>query len=88
MVVCINRALIAKDMWRALFGNDLWSQIVRDKYMYGRLFSTSIRNGARRNSSVSYIWCNMMENLQWLLGYLRWDVVDGTKIEIGLANHP
>lgn len=48
------------------------------------MFTSWIRNGAKKKACVSYIWCSMMKNLQWLLGFIRWKVGDGAMVEIGL----
>lgn len=79
-----NRALIIKISFEGYVGNCIWSHIIIEKYMSGKDFTIWIRDGAKRKTCASYIWGSVMKNIQWLLNFLRWDVGDGTQVEIDL----
>lgn len=58
-----NKYLVIKNMWREMIGSNLWSDIIREKYMHGQPFTTWIHNGVRKKTSMSAIWRSMMKNL-------------------------
>jgi len=43
-----------------------------------------IKSGSQVTNKASYIWNNLMEVKHWLIGNLKWEIGEGTLVEIGL----
>jgi hypothetical protein len=54
----IAKSLAAKSCWRGIFGNSLWSQILKGKYLKGVDLTSWIRKGNFKFPNASIIWKN------------------------------
>ena len=50
-----NKALINKNLWRAVDGRGIWSNIIKEKYFYEQSFSNSIANGKKKEPNFLHL---------------------------------
>lgn len=78
-------ALGAKTLWRALFGDTLWSDIIRRTYLKSTLPYIWIRyNAAVCQPNASAIWRGLCITLLILKKRLAWNVGRGIWVHIGI----
>jgi hypothetical protein len=76
-IFCIVKSLAVKSCWRGIFGNSLWSQILKGKYLKGVDLTSWIRKGNFKFPNASIIWkkimCSFHVIKQWLASQIGSD---------------
>ena len=94
-VTHLNKALLAKQLWRIFQGTGVWRDILAEKYL-GRQSLNSLFHGAEIPLG-SYIWNGILKALPLAKSKARWKVGKGDKIlfwqdnwlcQVPLINHP
>jgi len=79
----IAKSLIAKYFWRGLFGNNIWSQILKSKYLKGIDLTSWIRGGIHKSTMASTIWKHFLCSLPLIKQWLAWHIGSGNQVVIG-----
>jgi len=69
-----NKALAAKSMWRALFHKQLWSALMRNKYLKGIEVVSWLRKENVPCTKVSIVWRNLLTTLVVIKLWVAWRV--------------
>lgn len=78
-----GRALLCKTLWRGIFENGPWSNIVRNKYLRRKDLAFWLRKGKLGFSKGSPVWLSIRKIGNFLLGNLSWHFQSGKNILIG-----
>jgi hypothetical protein len=78
-----NIALAANSLWRALTSNDIWSMIIKDKYLPFSSVATWLRSGHPIIRNASRTWRNLTSSVHWITRGLCWKPGSGHTINIG-----
>lgn len=68
-----EEALSVKSLWRALFNDSLWSDVIRNKYLKSCLPTIWLRNTPALCSNASIIWRGLYRRLYILKKCLSWN---------------
>jgi len=71
-LVLFNKALAKKSMWRDLFHNELWSVILRNKYLKGMEVVSWLRKEQCYFHKASIIWRNLLSALPVIKNWIAW----------------
>lgn len=82
-VFWFNWALTLNNCWRGIFGVNLWSVVLRAKYIKTDLHSW-LRNPSSNPRTASFFWKGFMKLFPWISAFLPWHVGDGTEVIVGL----
>jgi hypothetical protein len=77
-------SLAAKSCWRGLFGEGLWTSVLKKKYLKGIDLTSWIRKNESKFSVASIIWKNFMNSLPLIKIWLAWSVGSGKQVILGL----
>lgn len=78
-----RRALLWKTLWRGIFENGLWSNIVQKKYLRGKDLSFWLRKERIGSSIGSPIWLSLRKIGKFFLVNLIWQFQSRKRILIG-----
>jgi hypothetical protein len=79
----IAKSLAAKYCWRGLFGNNIWSQILKRKYLKGIDLTSWIHRGIHKSTMGSTIWKHFLCSLPLIKQWLAWQIGSGNQVVIG-----
>jgi hypothetical protein len=77
------KALVAKSLWRGLFGLGPWSKVLIKKYLKGVEVVLWLCTDNNKFPIASNFWKNFMGSLHIVKRWLLWSVGNGTKVQIG-----
>jgi ribonuclease HI len=77
-------SLATKSCWRGLFGDGLWSKVLRKKYLKGIDVPSWIKRNDFKHSVASVIWRNLMTTMPIILRWTAWTVGCGKQISLGM----
>eukprot|EP00253_Pinus_taeda_P036565 PITA_36565 len=78
-----GRALLCRSLWRGIFGEGPWSNIIRLKYMKGKNLEFWYRVGSIGTRQGSAIWYSLRKIEQYFIMRLKWRIFTGNSILIG-----
>jgi hypothetical protein len=74
--------LAAKSCWRGLFGNSLWSRILKQKYLKGVDLNSWLHKDDCNFLVASIIWIFFMSSMHIIKRWLAWKIGYGKKVII------
>jgi hypothetical protein len=77
------KSLAAKSCWRGIFGNSLWSQILKGKYIKGVDLISWIRKGNFKYPIASNFWKNFMSSFHIIKQWLAWQIGNEKQVILG-----
>lgn len=77
-------ALICRTLWRGIFGDGPWSNIIRQKYMKGRQLEFWYRTRTIGPRQGSAIWHSLRKIESYFITRLKWRLYIGSRILIGI----
>lgn len=78
-----NLSLAAKSGWRLIKMENLWTRVVKGKYIDPTPLEEWIRNPDKNKNNVSVIWKATVESFKVIEQGLAWKIGNGEKIKIG-----
>jgi hypothetical protein len=79
-----NRALATNSLWRVLFKEGIWQQVIKDKYLPYFSVATWLRSTSPLQPAASQIWKNLLKSLPLITRWISWKPGNGSSILIGL----
>lgn len=79
-----GKALLCKSLWRGIFGEGSWSNIIKVKYMRGKGLEYWYRLGRIGTKYGSAIWLSFRKLEKFFLKHLKWCLQSGSRILIGV----
>ena len=79
----VAKSLATKYCWRGLFGNNIWSQILKRKYLKGIDPTSWIHRGIHKSTMGSTIWKHFLCSLPIINQWLAWQIQSGNQVVIG-----
>ena len=69
-MVWLGKALSLKSLWRGLFGEGFWSQVIRDKYLKNMYVVVWLRKAVVKSvSRGSIVWKALMDSFPFLFNW-------------------
>jgi len=79
-----GKALLCRSLWRGIFGDGLWSNTIKNKYMKGRDIKHWYKKGRIGSKYGSAIWLSFWKIEHYFLKNLKWKFQMGSIIFIGI----
>jgi len=79
----LSLALASKSLWRALFGKNLWSEVIRKKYLHGMDSAFWLRQNKHTNRTCSIFWKHLLDVVFVVKSWVIWKVGDGNRAIVG-----
>jgi hypothetical protein len=76
-------SLAAKSCWRGLFESNLWSTVLRKKYLKGMDLTSWLRKDVHPTKNTSIIWKNLILSLPIIKRWLAWEIGTGQRTLLG-----
>lgn len=76
-------SLVAKSGWRLITSENLWTRVVKRKYIHPLPLEDWIRNSNKKGRNFSVIWKATMEAFNVIEQGLAWQVGNGENVRIG-----
>ena len=82
-IFLFSKALVAKGGWRLLKCSNLWTRVLKQKYIFGESLLDWIRNPRKSHVGGSVIWKAIVNSFDLIENNLVWDVGNGESVLIG-----
>ena len=73
-----------KSLWRGIFGQIFWKDILHSKYLYNNPLSLYILFQCKHYKRASPFWSGMVKVYSWIGVILAWKVENAYMIQLGL----
>jgi hypothetical protein len=83
-IFIFTKALAAKIMWRSLFGNGLWYEVINKKHLKIIYVIDWLRKGKTIVKGMSNCWKALYDSLTIVTDWLAWKPGTGKDIRVGL----
>lgn len=77
-------ALLCRSLWRAVFGDNLWSAVVKTKYLRNKDIQYWYRTKSFGKNQGSVIWSSLTKVSQYFFKRMLWKFQSGNHILIGI----
>jgi len=79
-----GKALAAKILWRSLFGNGLWHEVIIKKYLKRLFVNDWLRKGNSSVKGMLNCWKAFYDSLSIVIDWLAWKPRTRKDIRVGL----
>lgn len=77
-------SLCAKSLWRGIFGSNLWSTVINQKYIKTFFLADWFREPVVAPAHSSPMWKNLLKSLPIIKHWISWKVGQGIQVMIGI----